>query len=121
MRPFKRPPALISHCPQCLHRNTSTTATATRKRPKDLIKQKEMDRSLRYRASALRTRIREARVARREDWILGPLAPRRDKGDYTYGTISIEEVRPMKGGLGRGVLTERARGGASAAGRRRKG
>lgn len=115
MRPFKRPSTLIPHYPQCLHRNSST-ATAPRKRPKI---EERLDQTLRYRASVLRKRIREARVARREDWILGPLAPHRDKGDNAYGTVSIAELRPLKGGLGRGVLTERARGGARVAGRTR--
>ena len=34
--------------------------------------------------------IRVARLARREDWLLGPIAPRRDAGDAadTYGTTS---------------------------------
>ncbi|KAM0795077.1 hypothetical protein BDR22DRAFT_872599 [Usnea florida] len=115
MRPFKRPSTLISHYPQCLHRNTSTAITH-RQRPKD---QKGMDQSLRVRAQILRTRIREARVARREDWILGPLAPHRDKGDNAYGTMSLGEMRPLKGGMGRAVLTERNRGGARISGRRR--
>ena len=114
MRPFKRPSILTPHYHQCLHRNSSTATTA-RQRPKV---QKGIDQSLRHRANVLRTRIREARVARREDWILGPLAPRRDKGDNAYGTISLEELRPLKGGLGRAVLTERGRGGARIGGRR---
>lgn len=34
--------------------------------------------------------IKAARIARREDWLLGPLAPRRDLGSSkdTYGTVS---------------------------------
>ena len=39
--------------------------------------------------------IKAARQARREDWELGPLAPRRDVGDNksTYGTISTMRLR----------------------------
>lgn len=39
--------------------------------------------------------IKQARLARREDWELGPLAPRRDVGDLrnTYGTISGQRLR----------------------------
>ncbi len=38
---------------------------------------------------------REARVARKEDWELGPLAPRRDVGlaKDTYGTVSTYRLR----------------------------
>jgi large subunit ribosomal protein L24 len=41
------------------------------------------------------SQIKQARAARREDWELGPLAPRRDVGDLkdTYGTISSHRVR----------------------------
>lgn len=37
-----------------------------------------------------RNLIKAARIARREDWLMGPLAPRRDVGDskVTYGTLS---------------------------------
>ncbi|RDW60805.1 hypothetical protein BP6252_12188 [Coleophoma cylindrospora] len=45
-------------------------------------------------------KILEARKARREDWELGPLAPRRDVGDKkdTYGTINAQRTRgqPLK-------------------------
>jgi large subunit ribosomal protein L24 len=39
--------------------------------------------------------IKAARQARREDWELGPLAPRRDVGDQkeTYGTVSSQRMR----------------------------
>ncbi len=38
--------------------------------------------------------IRAARIARREDWFLGPLAPRRDAGSSkdTYGTIGVRRL-----------------------------
>ena len=51
--------------------------------------------------------------------MLGPLAPRRDTGDDEYGTMAIEELQGMKQGLGRGVLTERGRGGITTAGKKR--
>ena len=53
--------------------------------------------------------------------MLGPLAPRRDKGHSEYGTVSARELEGVKGGLGRGVLTERGRGGVSAAAAGKKG
>ena len=36
-----------------------------------------------------------ARTARREDWLMGPLAPRRDVGNSkdTYGTVSVKQLR----------------------------
>ena len=42
--------------------------------------------------------IQAARAARREDWLLGPLAPRRDAGDAkeTYGTVSTRRVNGVK-------------------------
>ena len=46
-----------------------------------------------------RSHVVAAKVARREDWKLGPLAPRRDVGDSKdiYGTISVQQLtRPEK-------------------------
>jgi large subunit ribosomal protein L24 len=39
--------------------------------------------------------IKQRRVERREDWELGPLAPRRDVGDKkdTFGTVSTQRMR----------------------------
>jgi large subunit ribosomal protein L24 len=39
--------------------------------------------------------IKQRRAERREDWELGPLAPRRDVGDLkeTYGTVSTQRMR----------------------------
>lgn len=47
----------------------------------------------------VRSRIMAARTARREDWLMGPLAPRRDVGNSkeTYGTVSPKQLRaPLK-------------------------
>ncbi len=46
----------------------------------------------------VRTRIMAARTARREDWLMGPLAPRRDVGNSkdTYGTVSSRQLRAPK-------------------------
>lgn len=46
----------------------------------------------------IQSRIRAARDARKEDWLLGPLAPRRDVGDlkHTYGTVSIRQIRGIE-------------------------
>lgn len=118
MRSFKWPPTLLPHCSQCFHRPISTTATATGKRRKDRSNNKRLEGDLQERASILRARIWEARVARREDWILGPLAPRRDTGTDNYGTMAARELRGVKGGLGVGILTQRASGGVTAAGKR---
>lgn len=116
MRPFKRPPPLLPHCTHCPHRPLSTTATATAKRRKARAYQKQIDRTLQERASTLRTRIHESRIARREDWILGPLAPSRDLGNGEFGTLSNRELKGVTRGLDRGVLTHRGRGGVTAAG-----
>ncbi|KAI9767520.1 MAG: hypothetical protein M1839_004480 [Geoglossum umbratile] len=42
--------------------------------------------------------IKQARLARREDWELGPLAPTRNVGDAkeTYGAMEMERVRPVE-------------------------
>ena len=44
---------------------------------------------------AIKTDIVAARTARREDWFLGPLAPRRDVGNAKelYGTINARRLR----------------------------
>lgn len=45
--------------------------------------------------SEVRSRIMAARTARREDWLMGPLAPRRDVGNAkdTYGTVDVRQLR----------------------------
>lgn len=50
------------------------------------------------RSQDIRSSIHAARIARREDWIMGPLAPRRDVGDMkdTYGTVSIRQLRGVE-------------------------
>lgn len=42
--------------------------------------------------------IKAARIARQEDWLLGPLAPRRDLGSLksTYGTVSQRLVKGVE-------------------------
>ena len=51
----------------------------------------------------LRNRIRAQRTARREDWTLGPLAPRRDAGEgkETYGTVGLRELQGAEGQKGK--------------------
>lgn len=41
--------------------------------------------------------IKTARLARQEDWELGPLAPKRDVGNSkdTYGTVTSQRTRPQ--------------------------
>jgi large subunit ribosomal protein L24 len=53
-------------------------------------------------SQSLRADTQAARVARREDWLLGPLAPRRDAGDAreAYGavdTVRMQSVEKVKG------------------------
>lgn len=53
---------------------------------------REQDRHLKREATG---QIKQARLNRREDWELGPLAPRRDVGDSkdTFGTIHTQRMR----------------------------
>lgn len=46
----------------------------------------------------IRKSVLAERTGRREDWILGPLAPQRDVGDMkdTYGTVSRRELRGVE-------------------------
>lgn len=48
-----------------------------------------------YVKKGIATDIKAARLARREDWELGPLAPKRDVGlnKETYGTLSTARLR----------------------------
>ena len=47
--------------------------------------------------SAIRNDLRAARTARREDWLLGPLAPRRDVGEKkdSYGAIGTRRLQSV--------------------------
>ena len=47
---------------------------------------------------SIRQNIRAARLARHEDWYLGPLAPKRDAGESrdTYGTLSPRLLRGVE-------------------------
>lgn len=60
-------------------------------RKQRIMDQKEINREV-------RARIMAARTARREDWLMGPLAPRRAVGNAkdTYGTVDIRQVRAPK-------------------------
>lgn len=76
----------------------ATERAKTQARRKNVIKRAKQDAQIRSRqrketAFQLRQKhaiIQTARIARREDWLLGPLAPRRDLGSSkdTYGTVS---------------------------------
>ncbi|KAL9067344.1 MAG: hypothetical protein Q9161_006952 [Pseudevernia consocians] len=117
MRPFKRPPTLLPHCTQCLQRTFSTTATAPAPAHRKLRNDgrgalRELNEELNVRSAILRTRVRAARVARREDWILGPLAPRRDDPGFgEYGTVEARELKGpgVRGGKGKGKKGMRMR------------
>ena len=73
---------------------------AQRKLLNKISKNNAVQRTLRKRefdmiSKDLQSDIRAARIAQREDWLLGPLAPRRDVGSLkdTYGTVSIRRLR----------------------------
>jgi large subunit ribosomal protein L24 len=59
---------------------------------------KEFHRDRIMRDKALRGYVKAERSARREDWLLGPLAPQRDVGDQKglYGTMTPMAVRQPK-------------------------
>src|SRR3954447_24083244 len=60
--------------------------------------EKEFHRERVMRDKALRGYVKAERIARREDWFLGPLAPQRDVGDQKgiYGTMSPMAIRQPK-------------------------
>lgn len=55
------------------------------------------------RGREIRSMVHAARSARREDWMLGPLAPRRNVGEMkdVYGTVGIRQLRGVEKGEGR--------------------
>lgn len=53
------------------------------------------------RASLLRTRLHAERKARREDWVLGPLAPNRAAGDEEWGCVNARETEGIKAWKGK--------------------
>lgn len=84
----------------------ATERAKTQARRKNVMRQARTDSE---RRSSLRTQqnrkakdhhslIQAARIARREDWLLGPLAPRRDLGSSknTYGAIHPRVVQDIK-------------------------
>lgn len=83
-----------------LQRTARAKAQAARRAAKQLEKQRsakattERREAESIRKSAVQD-IRNARIARREDRELGPLAPRRDVGDLkdTYGTMNSSRLR----------------------------
>ena len=75
---------------------------ATRKLTAQKAHNRILNRKLRYEEqkhinAEVRSRIMAARIARREDWLMGPLAPRRDVGTSkdTYGTVSVKQMRAV--------------------------
>ena len=80
MHTLKRAPQRTqsSHlCSQCRHATTVTRATAQRNQ-------------------ILRIRVQDARIARREDYLLGPLAPNRFAEDESYGCMQSIELESEK-------------------------
>ena len=84
----------------------ATQRAKTQSRRKNALKQARKDSELR---TSVRTQlnrsakerhslIQTARIARREDWLLGPLAPRRDLGSAknTYGAIKPSVAQAVK-------------------------
>ena len=75
------------------------TLRAKRAAAKKEAKEEERDfhRTRIMRDKALRGYVKAERTARREDWVLGPLAPQRDVGDQkgVYGTMSAFAMQPL--------------------------
>ena len=83
-----------------LRRTALAKAQYARKEAARANKLRSTDRKLRQQDQVLqnevtRSSVYASRRARREDWLLGPLAPRRDVGDLkdTYGTVSPRRLR----------------------------
>jgi large subunit ribosomal protein L24 len=68
---------------------------AKRKEQNERIWRKSNRDQTRYSRKESTSLLKNARLARREDWELGPLKPRRDVGDSkdTYGTVSTQQLR----------------------------
>lgn len=89
----------------------ATNRAKTQARRKSVIEKAQNKRSeyiyQRYnekvRDQDFRSAVRAARSARREDWLLGPLAPRRDVGEMkdVYGTVNIRQLQRVDKGDGR--------------------
>ncbi|KAL9118099.1 MAG: hypothetical protein Q9187_005359 [Circinaria calcarea] len=86
-----------------LRRTALAKRQAARREANRAAKDRSDDRKLRVQEQSLintdfRTRIIAARNSRREDWFLGPLAPKRDVGDAkdTYGTIGTQGLRGVE-------------------------
>lgn len=86
-----------------LRRTALSKRQATRRAANRAGKDRSDDRKLRVNEQTqinteLRTNIIAARNSRREDWLLGPLAPKRDVGGSkdTYGTIGTRALRRVE-------------------------
>lgn len=90
--PHKSPP--ITHlCTHCRHASTKTAPKTAQTR----LLLKSTARDLAERSAILRERVHSARRARREDWLLGPLAPDRAAADPDYGCVSTRELKGVAG------------------------
>lgn len=88
--PQKTPPSHL--CFQC------RLAHATKiKQKKNILALKYTAQDLAERASILRTRVHAARKARREDWLLGPLAPNRFAASEDHGCVEVREMNGVRG------------------------
>src|SRR6186713_959423 len=65
---------------------------------KAVDKKQSIEHELLQQRREINADIHKERRARREDWIQGPLAPKRDVGDAakTFGTISTTRVRAVE-------------------------
>lgn len=61
------------------------------------VKRKEAELETRAQQKILHGNLKAARLARREDWLLGPLAPKRDVG-HQKGTFGTIDARALRGG-----------------------
>lgn len=67
-------------------RQVARRATKTEKKEKQAIRVRHVQ-ALKAAGQEIRMNLRDARSARKEDWELGPLAPKRDLGYNDYGTF----------------------------------
>lgn len=76
-----------------VHQAKRRARVATEKENRRLRKQAISERA-RYQQSILRNEKQE-RQQRREDWMMGPLAPRRDAGERydAFGTVSLDRIQ----------------------------
>lgn len=86
-----------------IRKNAIAKAHVQRRKAAEKVQELKTNRilyrdQLKLRRQEIRKSVLAERTARREDWIMGPLAPQRDVGNMkdTYGTISRRELRGVE-------------------------